>query len=290
MADLYRKSALERMSSPEQLDKAIVVTSPMSWLALAAATVIVVGLIIWSFVGNLTESVDAVGIVHDPIGVCTVYSDGSGTVLEVPAQETTYLTPGTIVARYRIGSLGDVREICATQEGTVTSVLIKPGDQIKPGQDIIRFTPRLGDTHGSRPVIVCYVNQVDAEKLSVGKINNRVTLKSDGSQRYGHMFARILSIDGYAATESGMGNVIGTGNNLAAELNPQNKPVVAVVCDLELDPTSENGYKWSSRRGKSKTVNGNDLVTVKFVTRELKPIEKLLYKLSEVWDNPGEGK
>ena len=32
MADLYRKSALERMSNPDQLDKALTVTSPMSQL------------------------------------------------------------------------------------------------------------------------------------------------------------------------------------------------------------------------------------------------------------------
>lgn len=36
MADnIYRKSMLERMSSPEQLDKMIVITSPSFWLALA---------------------------------------------------------------------------------------------------------------------------------------------------------------------------------------------------------------------------------------------------------------
>ena len=52
MADLYRKSSLERISSPEQLDKVLRVTSPMSWLALIAITVMIVIITIWSFVGN----------------------------------------------------------------------------------------------------------------------------------------------------------------------------------------------------------------------------------------------
>ena len=62
MADIYRKSALERLSNPEQLDKAIVVTSPMTWLALGAAAVIAVGLLIWSFVGSLQQTVSGVGV------------------------------------------------------------------------------------------------------------------------------------------------------------------------------------------------------------------------------------
>ena len=41
MAQLYRKSAVERISTPEQLDKALTVTSPMSWIALAAVTVVI---------------------------------------------------------------------------------------------------------------------------------------------------------------------------------------------------------------------------------------------------------
>ncbi len=33
MANLYRKSFLEKLEMPEQLDKAITITSPLSWLA-----------------------------------------------------------------------------------------------------------------------------------------------------------------------------------------------------------------------------------------------------------------
>ena len=33
MSDLFRKSAIEKLSSPEQLDKAIVITPPSFWIA-----------------------------------------------------------------------------------------------------------------------------------------------------------------------------------------------------------------------------------------------------------------
>ena len=52
MAQVYRKSALEKLSSPDQIDKALTIVSPMSWLAIAAATAVVVVTIIWSIVGT----------------------------------------------------------------------------------------------------------------------------------------------------------------------------------------------------------------------------------------------
>ena len=47
MSGLFRKVALERLSSPEQLDKAITVSSPVSWLALIGVTVIIAAGILW---------------------------------------------------------------------------------------------------------------------------------------------------------------------------------------------------------------------------------------------------
>ena len=48
MAQLYRKAALERISNPDQLDKAIAITSPASWLMLIGITLILVVVIVWS--------------------------------------------------------------------------------------------------------------------------------------------------------------------------------------------------------------------------------------------------
>ena len=63
MADLFRKSALERLSSPEQLDKAITVSKPASWLALLGVLIMVVAVVIWSVLGSLPTSMDVSGIV-----------------------------------------------------------------------------------------------------------------------------------------------------------------------------------------------------------------------------------
>lgn len=42
MKDLFRKTSLEKLSSPEQLDKMIVITPPSFWIALTGAGLMIV--------------------------------------------------------------------------------------------------------------------------------------------------------------------------------------------------------------------------------------------------------
>lgn len=69
MAELYRKSVLDRISSPEQLDKALRVSSPMSWLALLGVTLIVIVTVIWSIVGTIPVTITTKGIVSSVVGI-----------------------------------------------------------------------------------------------------------------------------------------------------------------------------------------------------------------------------
>ena len=59
---VYRKTAMERISSPEQLDKMIVITSPSLWLAVLGGIVIVVAALLWSIFGRLPINVETTGV------------------------------------------------------------------------------------------------------------------------------------------------------------------------------------------------------------------------------------
>ena len=46
--DLFRKKAVERITSPEKLNDYIHVTSPSIWMALGAIILILVGALVWA--------------------------------------------------------------------------------------------------------------------------------------------------------------------------------------------------------------------------------------------------
>ena len=73
MSKVFRKSALDKLSSPEQLDRMIVIVSPSFWLFLAGAALIIVTALLWSIFGRLPINVDTQGIYINEEGVRNIY-------------------------------------------------------------------------------------------------------------------------------------------------------------------------------------------------------------------------
>ncbi|MBR6571732.1 MAG: hypothetical protein IKK75_14885 [Clostridia bacterium] len=74
---LFKKSSVERFSSPEKLNDYIQVSNPSSWMVLAAALALLVGVLAWGFFGKLTESVSFNGVARQNALRCYVTSEVS---------------------------------------------------------------------------------------------------------------------------------------------------------------------------------------------------------------------
>lgn len=100
MADnIYRKSMLERMSSPEQLDKMIVITSPSFWLALAGGALIVIVALIWAIAGRLPVKVEATGICVPNQKAYTLASESGGIVSSIEVEVGDKVEEGQILVK-----------------------------------------------------------------------------------------------------------------------------------------------------------------------------------------------
>lgn len=94
---IYRKALLERMSSPEQLDKMIVITSPAFWLALLGGTVIVAVALVWSIFGRLPIHLEVSGILVPDQGAYTLAADTGGIVSTVEVKNGDYVEAGDVL-------------------------------------------------------------------------------------------------------------------------------------------------------------------------------------------------
>ena len=50
---IFRETALQRLSSPEQLDRLIHVTSPKTWVAVVTGLSLIAGAVVWEIVGTV---------------------------------------------------------------------------------------------------------------------------------------------------------------------------------------------------------------------------------------------
>jgi HlyD family secretion protein len=101
--EIFSKAALERLSTPEQLDGLMRVTQPSGWVALFTTGVLLAGVVLWSIVGDLRVTVPARGIL------------------------------------IRGGALIDVQ---AGSNGRISEFLVKPGDVVKPGDEVAVIAQR----------------------------------------------------------------------------------------------------------------------------------------------------
>lgn len=276
MADLYRKSALERMSNPEQLDKVLKVTSPMSWIALIGITLIIVVTVIWSIIGTIPETISAKGVVSAVVGSNSIYTEDAGKVVSLRVRKGDTVHLGDPVMTYR-NSSNEIVEVISDQVGIVYDLILKKDDEFTPGKDVMRISPI---AKGSQ-IVVCYVPLVKAKKLERGMQVN-ITLDSLDSNSYGNMVARVINIDAYATPKDGMSSVIGRDNNLESTFY-NDGAVVAVACELYPSRETASGYYWTNAKGATVDVKNGSLVSAKIVTDEVAPITKLFSKLRDIW-------
>jgi HlyD family secretion protein len=94
---IFRQVALDRLSSPEQLDQTIRITSSGGWLSLSAVGLVLLSAIVWGFVGRLSEKVAGSGILIRSGGVLEVVAQAGGRVTDVPVRVGDTIREGQVV-------------------------------------------------------------------------------------------------------------------------------------------------------------------------------------------------
>lgn len=115
---LYRKSAVERLSSPEQLDRLVVVTDPMGWLVLTTLIVFLVFSLGWGLFGSIPNNVTGQGILVAEGGrIYNAMAPARGTISKVHVQPNALVTRGDVLIELRQSGMQErLESVAATLE------------------------------------------------------------------------------------------------------------------------------------------------------------------------------
>jgi HlyD family secretion protein len=78
--DIFRKVALARLASPEQLDQLLRVTTPNNWVALVAAFALLGVAVLWGYQGSIPTKASGQGVILRSGGLLSIVSPGTGMV------------------------------------------------------------------------------------------------------------------------------------------------------------------------------------------------------------------
>ena len=284
MAGLYRERALDHISNPEQLNKAIVITSPLSWFALLAVSLLIVVTLVWSFVGSISETVTLNGRIVSVTGSTNaVYTDKGGIVQQFYVLAGSTIQRGQPVLRLSVN--GENSDVLSDQAGIVTKLNVQIGNTVPSGKPIVYVSPGL--PAGAEQVAVCYAsssnNSDDAGKIELG-MEAYVSMPSTDSQTAGHMTGHVINIDRYTTSSDSMAELF-SDSQVSSDISKNGAVKAVAVALVQTESPAANAmnpFLWSNAKGSSIAVNNGDSITVRIITRKVHPIDKLFKKISEI--------
>lgn len=96
---VFRKISLERLSSPEELDQRLTVTSPIGWVALIAVGILIFTGLIWGIFGSIADKAVGRGIIISSGGITGIVHHTSGQITDVSIKDGDYVRKGDVIAR-----------------------------------------------------------------------------------------------------------------------------------------------------------------------------------------------
>lgn len=110
---LFRKASIERISSPEQLNDYVRVSSLGVWMVLAAVIVLLAGVCVWGIFGRLDTRLDSAGTCRDGVLTCYVREGDIDAVRQAAGAGMEILVSGEAFPIVEIG----VEPVAVSRDG-----------------------------------------------------------------------------------------------------------------------------------------------------------------------------
>ena len=112
---LFRKAAIDKLASPEQLDLLMQVTSPKGWLAIWTVGGILLGVVLWSIIGSVPTRVDGEGILIRGASLREIKATTSGVMTDLAIRLNEILAPGQVIGAISVTGLDETIETAQSE-------------------------------------------------------------------------------------------------------------------------------------------------------------------------------
>lgn len=260
---IFRQTALERLSSPEQLDQLMQVTTPRAWLALLALLGLIVTVAAWSISDSIPTQVLGQGILLRGEQVLRVTAPAGGLLRSVEVRQGDLVAGDQVIAQ--IDTLdGGQLAVRSPVAGRVIEVGLAPGARVEAGAALVT----LEDPAQTLQALVYMPAATGANVRPGMEVQlSPVNLKRE---EYGFIRGRVRSVSSFPASTQGMLAVLGN-ELLVAEFSRGGAPLEVRV-ELLPDPATPSGFSWSSSSGPPFPLDSGTIAQASITLSEKQPI------------------
>jgi hypothetical protein len=240
---IFRQAALERLSSPEQLDQLMTVTTPRGWLALLALFGLLVLAVVWGFCGRIPIRVAGQGMLIGVGGVSDVVSPFEGQMSEVHFEVGEAVEQGQVVARISQDDAEPPECLRSPFTGRVLEVKVDEGSVVDRGTPILSLE-LVGEIAGATELeAVVYISPADGKRVRVGS-DVQIFPWTVRREEAVYVKGRVTSVGEFPATRQGMFRTLGS-EELVQALLAEGGTMSPI--EIHVDLGQERGeYTWSN--------------------------------------------
>jgi multidrug efflux pump subunit AcrA (membrane-fusion protein) len=261
---LFRKSALERMTSPERLDTLMQVTPFRAWLALLAVAGLIAALVFWGFTGSIPVTVQGEGILLRGGSIDTLATSVSGQVLDIYIEAGDVVAEGDVVARISRAEEEVITPLTSPLDGRILEVRVSEGSFVQVGTTLASLEPVDAPLEA-----ILYVSPTEGKNIEPG-MSVQLSPSTVQPEEHGFLLGTVTSIGKFPATTQGMLRVLGS-EDLVRRLSTGGNPIEVHVRLREND-ANPSGYEWSSPQGPGIEMQSGTITTGKILLKEIRPI------------------
>lgn len=269
---IYRRVALEQLSSPEQLNQLLQVTGPMGWVALLALSLLLLTAALWGVFGSLPVTVAGQGVLVGG-GINDVASPVPGQIKTISVREGEMVKEGQIMARVIVEGEATTTKVRSPYDGEILELKVNVSNLVERGTPILSIEEATATGQGLEAVI--YASPAEGKKVEPGMAVH-IAPSTVPREKYGLLRGIVRTVGQYPATVQGMFRTLGNAD-LVRALSVEGAPIEIRTQLISDNTTSGNcHYVWTSSTCPDFEIDSGTLVEASVIIDQQCPLSLVL--------------
>lgn len=270
---IFRKAALERLSSPEQLDQLMQITSPRSWLVLFGLAALTVVAVVWAFVGSIPTTVSGQGILIRGGEIGSISATAAGQLSDIYVDVGGVVEEGQVIARILDEITSENVPVVSAVSGRILEIHAEPQSAVRVGDLLISLEPTGLEVIGLQAII--YLPATEGKKVRPG-MQVQIAPTTVRAEETGVLLGWVTRVGEFPSSAAGMLRLLKNNDLVQRFFSLTGGAPIEVRVDLVPSRETLSGYKWSSPQGAGVEVESGTLFEADIVLDRRRPIDLII--------------
>ncbi|MEI7555220.1 biotin/lipoyl-containing protein [Candidatus Chlorohelix sp.] len=266
MSNIFRQNALNKLSTPEDLDKTIRVTERRGWVALAGLALVLIIALVWSIFGSIPTVLRGTGLLYSPDAIKEVNTQEAGFVTNISVRSGDTVKDGQIIAKIKNQAGADI-ELRSPGDGTVLDVLVEKGSPLQALASVVNI-----ELSGKPLQGVVFVSLADGKRIKPG-MKVQLSPSSVRAEESGFLLGTVSLVSQFPVSSQSL--LVQLKSRELVDALASGAPLIRVDVTLEKDSTFSE-FKWTTGSGPHLKLTGGTLASANLVLGEQRPITLIL--------------